>query len=559
MNFRYFLAAALLACACTSWSADSRVAFVAGNNDYASGTKLVNAVSDAKAVANVLRQAGWEVVEVHDATRDTFEAAFSRFLGQLGKNGEGVFYFSGHGLEISRQNFLLPVDFDGSNADTAVKKAIPLQSLISRIAAVSPRAVAMILDACRANPALRGLMPRPGLGEVAQAVPAGMFMMYGAGAGQTALDRLSASDPVPHGLFTRELLAAMSDDSLDFRQIARRTRVAVTEKALSVNHVQVPSVYDTLPLAAFKLKAGRGGEAPAVAGGLSGSSIRLVVPVAPGSPTDGFARRLSARLNKLLNASVEVENVIDIPGAKVADLVGGSPADGKTWLLSPYAASMSRAGRGDARLQAVGMVSETRAVLAVPANSPASNFSSLLAYRVALNRPLKMGISGAGATSEACLFELERAFGSSLVQPVEFRGMAPVVAELMGGNIDLACDVQSSFEVHARSGRLKMIASLQENALVSYPPISAQAQGFPVVIPMWWSIFVPKDVPAQTVKDISAALQALQSDPQWFAERSALDPGTQILESAKATPLEVDLSLKLGSSLNRVLERLRAK
>ena len=185
MTFRFFLGAVLLACACTGWGADGRVALVAGNNDYASGSKLVNAVSDAKAMAQVLRAAGWEVLEIHDATHADFEAAFAKFLGQLGKGGEGVFYFSGHGLELGRQNFLLPVDFDGSSAEAAARKAIPLQDLIRRISAISPRAVAMILDACRANPALKGLMPRPGLGEVAQAVPAGMFMLYGAGAGQT--------------------------------------------------------------------------------------------------------------------------------------------------------------------------------------------------------------------------------------------------------------------------------------------------------------------------------------------------------------------------------------
>lgn len=559
MTFRSFLGVVLLACACTSWGADGRVALVAGNNNYASGSKLVNAVSDAKAMAQVLRAAGWEVLEIHDATHADFETTFAKFLGQLGKGGEGVFYFSGHGLELGRQNFLLPVDFDGSSADAAAKKAIPLQDLIRRISANSPRAVAMILDACRANPALKGLMPRPGLGEVAQAVPAGMFMLYGAGAGQTALDRLSASDPVPHGLFTRELLAAMGDDSLDFRQIARRTRVSVIDKALAVNHVQIPSVYDTLPLAPFRLKTGRAADVASPSTGLSGASIRLIAPVAMNSPSDLLARKLAGRLGKALNTSVEVENVVDIPGAKVAELVGTAPADGKTWLLSPYAASMARVERGDDRLKAVGMVSETRAVLAVPTNSPVTSFASLLAYRVALNRPLKMGISGTGGTSEACQFELERAFGANLVQPVALRGMGPVVMETINGNIDLACDVQSSFESHARSGRLKMIASLQENALVNYPPVSAQAQGFPVVIPMWWALFVPRDVPAQTVQDISVALQSLQSDPQWLGERAALDPGTQILDPAKATPLEVGLSLKLGTSLNQVLARLRTR
>lgn len=559
MTFRTFLGAVLLACACTSWGADGRVALVAGNNNYVSGSKLVNAVSDAKAMAQVLRAAGWEVLEIHDATHANFEATFAKFLGQLGKGGEGVFYFSGHGLELARQNFLLPVDFDGSSAEAAAKKAIPLQDLIRRISAVSPRAVAMILDACRANPALKGLMPRPGLGEVAQAVPAGMFMMYGAGAGQFALDRLSASDPVPHGLFTRELLAAMGDDSLDFRQIARRTRVSVIDKALAVNHVQIPSVYDTLPLAPFRLKAGRTADIPAQGASLSGASIRLIAPVAMNSPPDQLARKLAARMGRALNASVAVENVIDIPGATVAELVGTAPADGKTWLISPYGASIARLQRGDDRLQPVGMASETRAVLAVPAGSPVSSFASLLAHRVALNRPLKLGVSGVGATSEACQFELERAFGTNLVQPVALRGMAPVVAELMTGNLDLACDVQSSFESHVRSGRLKTIASLQENALVSYPPVSAQAQGFPVVIPMWWAIFVPKDVPTQTVQDISAALQQIQSDPQWLQERAALDPGTQILDVAKATPVEVGLSLKLGTSLNQVLARLRTR
>lgn len=260
-----------------------------------------------------------------------------------------------------------------------------------------------------------------------------------------------------------------------------------------------------------------------------------------------------------MNVSINVENVIDIPGARVADIVGTSPADGKTWLLSSYAASMSRTERGDDRLQAVGMVVESRAVLAVPANSPVNNVASLIAHRVALNRPLKMGVSGPGSVSEACQFELERAFGTTLVQPVVLRGMAPLIVEMLGGNVDLACDIQSSFEPHMQAGRMKLIASLQENALVSYPPVSAQAQGFPLAIPVWWALFVPRDVPAHAVSEISAALQKLQSDPQWSEELGAMDRGAQIVDLAKATPLEVGLSLKLGTSLNQVLSRLRTR
>src|SRR5580704_16456181 len=95
----------------SSLSAQPRVALVIGNNSYLRIPQLDNAVNDAISIAQELRNAGFQIIFVVDGKAESINEAKLRFLNAIANGGIGVFYFSGHGVQVEGRNYLLPVDF----------------------------------------------------------------------------------------------------------------------------------------------------------------------------------------------------------------------------------------------------------------------------------------------------------------------------------------------------------------------------------------------------------------------------------------------------------------
>src|ERR1700737_3109961 len=135
-----------------SAKADRRVAFVVGNGAYKNGAQLPNPPIDAKAMASVLRNVGFEVVEGTNLTRDKM----TERLLEFGKKAQGadvaVFFYAGHGIAISGSNYLLPVDADiKSEMDVKLGAAINIDLTLDQT--MSDAKVKLVfLDACRDNP-----------------------------------------------------------------------------------------------------------------------------------------------------------------------------------------------------------------------------------------------------------------------------------------------------------------------------------------------------------------------------------------------------------------------
>src|SRR5689334_9675326 len=89
---------------------ENRVALVIGNGAYVSADPLRNPVNDAREMARLLRGAGFEVVLRENATRRGQIEALREFAGKVTPGGVGLFYFSGHGLQVRGANYLVPVD-----------------------------------------------------------------------------------------------------------------------------------------------------------------------------------------------------------------------------------------------------------------------------------------------------------------------------------------------------------------------------------------------------------------------------------------------------------------
>lgn len=237
-----------------AWSpayAAKRLALVIGNNAYENVPALQKAVNDAEAMAAELAKLGFDVVSAENVGRRAMSRALVELESKIGSGDTALIYFAGHGFAVDGTNYLLPVDVPiaGPGEEGLVRDAaFAANGLSDRLEEKGAATVILILDACRDNPfALkggRGIGLTRGLSRMDPAE--GMFVLFSAGQGQSALDRLSDADTNPNSVFTRTLLTEMAEPGLSMVQIAKHTQAKVRELAAKVDHVQVPAYYDQI-------------------------------------------------------------------------------------------------------------------------------------------------------------------------------------------------------------------------------------------------------------------------------------------------------------------------
>ena len=242
---KYFaVSLGLLAAAMAGPAMAARWAFVVGNDAYQSIDRLKNAALDAKAVSESLREAGYETTLVQDADLKKLKDDLRNFRQKIQGGDEVVFFFSGHGVNLDGQNYLLPVDVRASSADQVRDDALAVSQVLADIRSMRPAFTLAILDACRNNPFQSTGRSLGGRGLAAPSGASGEMILYAAGEGQQALDRLGSTDPVPNGVFTRVFLKEMKRPGLSVDQVLRNVRTEVYRLGMSVNHEQVPAIYD---------------------------------------------------------------------------------------------------------------------------------------------------------------------------------------------------------------------------------------------------------------------------------------------------------------------------
>ena len=230
-----------------------RRALVIGNDSYQRITPLINAREDARAIANSLRALGYEVTLRLDQPEKEFKRTWRTFAGQVEGGDEVVFFYAGHGLQVGASNYLLPVDILGESEAQVRDDALSLQRILEDLSERKARATLAIVDACRDNP-FKGTGRSIGARGLAPTLAAtGQMILFSAGTGQQALDRLGPQDRNRNGLFTRIFLREMNKPNLTADQVARNVRSEVVELARSVGHEQVPAIYDQM-VGEFRLR-----------------------------------------------------------------------------------------------------------------------------------------------------------------------------------------------------------------------------------------------------------------------------------------------------------------
>ena len=214
--------ALLFACAGAQAETESRVALVIGNGAYKHAPVLANPVNDATGMAETLRGLGFKVISAVNADRNEMVRAISEFRRTMRAGGVGLFYYAGHGIQVSGKNYLLPVDAEILEENDAAFLAIDLDAVARELESAGVQLSLYILDACRDNPFQRGTrgMGRNGLAAIDAA--SGSVIAFATAPGRTADDGSAG-----HGLFTGELLRTMVKPGLELEDVLKQTAASV--------------------------------------------------------------------------------------------------------------------------------------------------------------------------------------------------------------------------------------------------------------------------------------------------------------------------------------------
>ncbi len=222
----------------------NRKALVIGNDLYTDVSKLNNAAADANAMAIALEQVGYKVFKHLNLDEKKFKQAIRDFRANVQGGDEVLVFYAGHGVQLGSANYLLPIDIKGEGEDQVKDEAILLQKILDELEEKKTKFALAVIDACRDNPFKTKGRALGGRGLAPTSAATGQMVMFSAGSGQQALDRLSDKDPEKNGLFTRIFVKEMMKPGVSVDRVLRNVRTEVVRLAKSVGHEQTPALYD---------------------------------------------------------------------------------------------------------------------------------------------------------------------------------------------------------------------------------------------------------------------------------------------------------------------------
>ena len=274
----------------------------------------------------------------------------------------------------------------------------------------------------------------------------------------------------------------------------------------------------TLPLAAMLLIAGA---VQAQTQGYPVRPVRLVVPYSPAGVADIIGRVVAEKLGQRLGQNVVVFNR-EVGGSVVGtELVAKATPDGYTLLLASTAltmnAAVSRQSPYDVRrdFAPIGLVFEGPGVLVVHPSLPANSVQELVAYARANPGKLRYGSSGVGGVINL-VTELFKHQAKVNILHVPYKGVAPAVVDLVGGQIEMVMAGISIAVPLAKSGKLKALGITSRKRSPVLPDVRPIAeQGLPdYESSTWYGVFAPSGTPTAVLAKLNQDLTQATNSPE---------------------------------------------
>jgi tripartite-type tricarboxylate transporter receptor subunit TctC len=274
--------------------------------------------------------------------------------------------------------------------------------------------------------------------------------------------------------------------------------------------------------------------------------ITIVVPFAAGGPTDKVARDLAEVLRKgLNNQTILIENVGGAGGTLGAAKVAKSAPDGYTLLLHHIGMATAPALYRSLPYKVLddfefaGMVNDVPMTLVGRTTLPANNMAELQKWLEANKGKINLANAGLGAASHLCGLLFQQALKIDMTT-VPYKGTAPAMTDLLGGQVDIMCDQTTNTTGQITAGKIKAFAvttpkRLTTPGLDKLPTLDESGlKGFNVTI--WHGLYAPKGTPKPVIDTINAALKNALKDPEFIKRQEAL--GAVVVTDARVNPAD---------------------
>lgn len=249
--------------------------------------------------------------------------------------------------------------------------------------------------------------------------------------------------------------------------------------------------------------------------------ITLIVPFAAGGATDVVSRHVAKKVSEQINQTIVIENVTGAGGVVGATRAARAKPDGQTLLMGTISTHtinplMAKQPPYDpvADFTAISMIVTVPNVLLVPTASKASNVKELIAMLKAEPGKYSYGSSGVG-TPPNLSGELLKSMAGVKMEHVPYRGGAPAMNDLIGGQIPILFDVLSGAAPFIKAGTARALAVTTKKRAASFPDIPTVAEsGLPDYETYTWNaIFGPPGMPAAMTERLSAEFRKATLDP----------------------------------------------
>jgi tripartite-type tricarboxylate transporter receptor subunit TctC len=251
--------------------------------------------------------------------------------------------------------------------------------------------------------------------------------------------------------------------------------------------------------------------------------VRIIVGYPPGGPSDILARLVGQRLSERLGQPFVIENRSGADSNIATEAVVRAPPDGYTLLMVQASNAINATLYENLRfnftldIAPVASIATLPHVMVVHPSFPAKTVPEFIAYAKANAGKINMASAGHGAPNHVA-GELFKMLTSLNLVIIPYRGGAPAVADLLGGQVQVMFDVMSESIEYIRVGKLRALgvtSAMRSNALPDIPTVGDFLPGFEASI--WFGVGVPKNTPAEIIDKLNKGINAALADPKMKA------------------------------------------
>ena len=278
----------------------------------------------------------------------------------------------------------------------------------------------------------------------------------------------------------------------------------------------------------------------------AGKTITLIVPFAAGGPTDKVARDLAEALRKPLGgATIVVDNAAGAGSTIGTAKAARAAPDGYTLLVTHVGMATTptlyrNPGYKYDEFEYLGLINEVPMVVVAKPQMAANTWAELNTWIGQNKGKVNLANAGLGSASHLCGLMLQNALKSDMTT-VPYKGTAPAMTDLIGGQVDIMCDQTTNTTSQVEGKKIKAYA-MSTAKRITTPAVykdlptldEAGLKGFNVSI--WHGLYAPKGTPAAVVKTLNDALKVALKDPEFIKKEEGL--GAVVVTDGRVNPAE---------------------